>query len=120
MQRNCWIEVSKLANLQKFRLAKIRYSVSCVKSLGTLFQIYLLDNHARHFIYVDGNKATFTQEYDHNIAEQSGATSIVLRLVTGQQVHIAIYCTCASSGTVRKSTGTHFWSWFEVALLHLD
>ncbi len=92
-------------------------------SLALFSDVYTCtrDKHARHFIYVDGNTATFTLEYDSNISEQSGATSIVMKLVTGQQVHTAMFCNVPGTiDNTPEGSGNHIRAWFEVALLHLD
>ena len=86
------------------------------------FQVFsTTNNHARHNIFVDGIKATYFEERDPGVNEQTGATSIVMKLVVGQQVNVAMWTT--GGNTLIDNTppsGNHIFSWFEAALLHLD
>ena len=75
--------------------------------------------HANHYIFIDGQKKTYTGEEDsstYGIDEPSGSTSIVLRLTVGQQVHVAPY----GSGTVDTNNYGYMYSWFQATLLNVD
>ncbi len=96
----------------------------CAFHISILFQVYSsTNNHARHNIFVDGIKTTFFQEYDGGTSEQMAATSIVLKLVVGQEVNIAMWRHNPGTITIDNTPGaggSKMFSWFEAALLHLD
>ncbi len=51
-------------------------------------RVYGLDSRARHMIRVNGDEVTFTQGYDPDSIYHSASTSIVLHLLSGQEVAV--------------------------------
>ncbi len=81
-------------------------------------RVFGLDNHARHYIMVDGNDVTYTFEYNSDLDPQSSSTSITLHLQSGQEVAIALYLSSGSS-TVRGGT-TKMYTSFGATLIYGD
>ena len=73
------------------------------------------DNYANHYITVDSVDVTFTRRYDPDDSYQSGSTSIVLHLLSGQQVAVDPGFT----GTISGSTSWMYTS-FGITLLYAD
>ncbi len=78
-------------------------------------RVYGADNNAGHFITVNGVSVTFARVYDPDDLYQSASTSIVLHLLSGQQVAVEP----GFSGTISGSTSI-MWTSFAITLLYAD
>ncbi len=51
-------------------------------------RVYGLDNQASHYIQVNGDAVTYTNEHDPDYSYHTASTSIVLHLLAGQEVDV--------------------------------
>ena len=77
--------------------------------------VYGLDNSATHYLEIDGDAVTYTNGYDPDDASQSGSTSLVLHLQSGQELGVDPLF----SGTIKGST-SKMYTLFGATLLYAD